>query len=71
MEKITYGLHDTPLGQVVIAESSKGICWLGFMVNKDEGAYKGDGFTRMKEYFPNSDLVRDDQKNRPYGRGRY
>ncbi|HPF78795.1 MAG TPA: methylated-DNA--[protein]-cysteine S-methyltransferase [Alphaproteobacteria bacterium] len=64
MEKITYGLHDTPLGQIVIAESSNGLCWLGFMVAKDDGAYKGDGFSRMKEFFPNSDLVRDDKKTK-------
>ena len=59
-ETITYGLHDTPLGQIVIAQSCKGLCWLGFMVSQDAGAYKGDGFTRMTEYFPNSELVRDD-----------
>lgn len=60
MEKITYGLHDTPIGQIVVAQSCKGICWLGFMVGKEDGAYKGDGFTRMTEFFPNSELVRDD-----------
>ncbi len=56
-ETITYGLHDTPLGKIVIAQSCKGLCWLGFMVK----GYKGDGFERMQEFFPNSDLVRDDQ----------
>lgn len=60
MEKITYGLHDTPLGQMVVAHSTKGLCWLGFMVSKNDGAYKGDGFTRMQEFFPNSEFVRDD-----------
>lgn len=60
IEKITYGIHDTPLGQVVIAQSCKGLCWLGFMVGKEDGAYKGDGFTRMQEYFPNSEMIRDD-----------
>ncbi|HPD83163.1 MAG: methylated-DNA--[protein]-cysteine S-methyltransferase [Alphaproteobacteria bacterium] len=64
MEKITYGLHDTPLGQIVIAQSCKGLCWLGFMVSKEEGAYKGDGFTRMQEHFPNSELVRDDTQTK-------
>ena len=64
MEKITYGLHDTPIGQMVIAQSCKGLCWLGFMVSKEEGAYKGDGFERMKEFFPNSDFVRDDEGTR-------
>lgn len=60
MEKITYGLHDTPLGQIIVAQSCKGLCWLGFMVK----GYKGDGFTRMTEFFPNSELVRDDKKTK-------
>ena len=63
-EKITYGLHDTPIGQIVIAQSNKGICWLGFMVSKEDGAYKGDGFSRMTEFFPHSQLVRDDEQMR-------
>ena len=62
MERITYGLHDTPLGEMVVAQSTKGLCWLGFMVSKKDGAYKGDGFTRMQEFFPNSELVRDDKQ---------
>lgn len=64
MEKITYGLHDTPLGEIVIAESSKGLCWLGFMVQREQGAYKGDGFSRMKDFFPDSEFVRDDKVTR-------
>ena len=57
-EIITYGLHDTPLGQIVVAQSCKGLCWLGFMVK----GYKGDGFERMQEFFPNTDFIRDDDK---------
>jgi AraC family transcriptional regulator of adaptative response/methylated-DNA-[protein]-cysteine methyltransferase len=55
-ETITYGLHDTPLGQIIVAQSDKGLCWLGFMVQ----GYKGDGFARMKDFFPNTKFVRDD-----------
>ena len=33
-ETITYGIHDTTIGQVVVAESCKGVCWLGFMCQK-------------------------------------
>lgn len=61
-ETITYGLHDSPLGQIIIAQSTKGLCWLGFMISKEQGAYKGDGFVRMQEYFPHSNLVRHDQQ---------
>lgn len=59
-EVITYGIHDTPLGRIVIAQSGQGLCWLGFMMTKEEGAYKGDGFTRMQAHFPNSKMQRDD-----------
>ncbi len=63
-ETITYGLHETPIGQIVVAQSCKGVCWLGFMVTKEEGAYKGDGFERMQEYFPKSHLMRDDEQTK-------
>ena len=36
-EKITYGFYQAPMGEMVIAQTDKGLCWLGFMV---EG-YKG------------------------------
>ena len=64
-DKITYGLHDTPIGQMVIAQSAQGICWLGFMVSKENGAYKGDGFTRMIDFFPQSEFIRDDEQTKP------
>lgn len=63
-EVITYGIHNTPFGQAVIAQSDYGLCWLGFMVSKEEGAYKGDGFARMQEHFPNSQLTRDDNQTK-------
>lgn len=58
MEEITYGLHDTPLGQIVVAQSGKGLCWMGFMVK----GYKGDGFERMKDFFPAAEFTRDDTR---------
>lgn len=63
-EVITYGIHNTPFGQAVIAQSDHGLCWLGFMVSKEDGAYKGDGFARMQEHFPNSQLARDDSQTK-------
>lgn len=65
MQEIIYGLYDTALGQIVIAKSDKGLCWLGFMKGQDEGAYKGDGLTRLQKFctvhFPDRDLRRDDR----------
>ncbi len=59
-EIITYGLHETPLGQIIVAHSSNGICWLGFMVK----GYKGDGFTRMQEFFPSAEFLRADHQTK-------
>lgn len=61
MEKIIYGLHDTPFGEIVLAKTEQGLCWLGFMTSKAEGAYKGDGYTRMMEFYPNAAFERDDE----------
>lgn len=47
MHEIVYGIHDTPLGRIILARSAKGLCWLGFMVD----GYKGDGLTRMRRHF--------------------
>lgn len=56
MEKITYGFYQSPLGEMVLAQSEKGLCWLGFMV---EG-YKGNGYDRMVKYFPKAYFVQND-----------
>lgn len=60
MEKVIYGIHSSPFNvDMVIAQSEKGLCWIGFMTTKEQGAYKGDGLTRMKAEFPGA--VRDDK----------
>jgi len=56
MEKITYGLCSSPFGEMVVAQSAQGLCWLGFMV--DGG--KGDGFSQMRARFSGAEFVRDD-----------
>ena len=56
MEKITYGFYKSPIGEMVLAQSETGLCWLGFMV---EG-YKGNGYDRMVGHFPKSGFVQDD-----------
>lgn len=60
MQQIVYGIHDTPIGQMVIGQTDKGLCWLGFMV---EG-YKGNGLDRMKEYFPKAEFIRQPLKTK-------
>lgn len=58
---ITYGIFDTDIGQIIISQSDKGLCWLGWMT---EG-YKGNGLNRMKDHFPKADFVQDDVKTKP------
>ena len=55
-EAITYGIHQTEIGKIIIAKTDKGLCWLGFMV---EG-YKGNGLQRMLKFFPEAKFVQDD-----------
>lgn len=55
-ERIIYGIHATEIGKVVIAQSEQGVCWLGFMVD----GYKGNGLQRLCGYYPDSELIRDD-----------
>ncbi len=61
MEKIIYGLQKTQLGDMILAKSAKGLCWIGFMTTRAQGAYKGDALERMKVFLPKADFERDDQ----------
>lgn len=54
---ITYGFYDAPFGKMVIGKSEKGLCWLGFMVQ----GYKGNGLSRMKEFFRGSNFTHNDE----------
>lgn len=60
MKEITYGFCDGPFGQMVIGLSDQGICWLGFMTTKEQGAYKGDAYTRMRAYFSEANFIQND-----------
>lgn len=63
MEQIFYGFYRAPMGEMVIAKSSRGLCWLGFMVQ----GYKGDGLSRMKAHFQNVEFIHDDAALKPLG----
>ena len=59
-KKITYGVFEGPLGRIVVGKSEKNLlCWVGFMVEVSDGAYKGDGFVRMKAFFPGAEFIED------------
>lgn len=63
MPQITYGFYPSTFGEMVIAQSERGLCWLGFMVD----GYKGNGFDRMAKHFPDTPLARDDAAIKPLG----
>lgn len=58
MEKIIYGFYQSPLGEMVLAKTEKGLCWLGFMVK----GYKGDGLERMFQHFQGAEIAQDDEQ---------
>lgn len=62
-EKIIYGFYESPLGELILAKTSRGLCWLGFMVQ----GYKGDGLERMNAHFDGGALVHDDESVKDLG----
>ncbi len=54
--KITWGTHASPLGEIIVAKTAKGICWLGFMMDE-----KPDHcIMRMKRYWPKAAFAQND-----------
>lgn len=53
---ITYGLYPCALGQAIIAKTSKGVCWLGFMMDESEAHC----IWRIGQHWPKASLIRDD-----------
>lgn len=52
---IRYGLHDTPLGRVLLGVTERGICWLSFVEAEDAGA-----IAEMRREWQGARLERDD-----------
>ncbi len=63
MRKITYGFYNSLFGEIILAVSGKGLCWLGFMID----AGKGNGYNRMIEYFPNAEFIQNNILARELG----
>ncbi len=51
--RIIYGWHQTPFGDVLIAQTEKGICWLSFELEGE----KGKSFERLRARFSNADFT--------------
>lgn len=55
--QIVYGYHPTPLGEILIAQTARGLCWLGFVVDED----KTIPLQRLKAYWLQA-TFHEDQK---------
>jgi AraC family transcriptional regulator of adaptative response/methylated-DNA-[protein]-cysteine methyltransferase len=45
---IVYGFHPTPLGEIMVAQTSRGVCFLGFLVD----ASREEPRARLRAHFP-------------------
>ncbi|MBI2235027.1 MAG: methylated-DNA--[protein]-cysteine S-methyltransferase [Micavibrio aeruginosavorus] len=52
---VRYGFHPTPAGDILIAETERGICWLGFVVDEDRAV----PMQRLREYWPQAQFIED------------
>jgi AraC family transcriptional regulator of adaptative response/methylated-DNA-[protein]-cysteine methyltransferase len=54
--KVVYGFYPTLLGDVMIAKTAKGICYLGFLVDEK----RAEPVRKMKRWWPLADFAHDD-----------
>jgi AraC family transcriptional regulator of adaptative response/methylated-DNA-[protein]-cysteine methyltransferase len=54
--RIVYGVSDSPFGQLIVARSPRGICYLGFLVDESEAVCVQRIFVK----WPKAEFVRDD-----------
>lgn len=52
---IRYGFHPTPMGDVLIAETDRGLCWLGYVVDGNRQV----PMDRLFEYWPQAIFTED------------
>lgn len=52
---IRHGYHPTPAGEILVAETERGICWLGFVVDNDRDI----PMQRLRKYWPLAKFAED------------
>ncbi|MGZ9097247.1 MAG: methylated-DNA--[protein]-cysteine S-methyltransferase [Micavibrio sp.] len=52
---IRHAYHPTPMGDVLIAETERGLCWLGFVVGQDRNI----PMQRLIQYWPQAKFIED------------
>jgi len=52
---IHYGFHPTPLGDILVAQTPRGICWLGFVMDGD----RAEPLRRLHAYWQYATFIED------------
>ena len=55
--EIVYGYHSSPVGEILVACTPIGVCWLGFVVDQDRDV----PFREMQRHWPNAKFVTDER----------
>lgn len=58
---ITYGFYKTEIGELMVALTPRGLCWLGFLVDEK----RDRSMERMKKHWPLAQFTHDDRAIRP------
>lgn len=53
--EIYYGFHPTILGDMLVAQTARGLCWLGFVVDGDHQVPQ----ERLRAYWPRAQFIQD------------
>ncbi len=58
--QVTYGFHSTKLGEIMVGQTSHGVCYLGFLVDQDRNV----PFHKMEKHLSHADFVENAGKTR-------
>ena len=56
--QVHYGFHPTPLGEIMVGQTERGVCYLGFLM--DQG--RDVPLSKMKHHLPHATFTHDDAK---------
>lgn len=52
---VAYGWHASPLGEILVAQTPRGVCWLGFVVDQD----RAPALKRLRDHLPEAIFIED------------
>ena len=58
---VRYGFFPSPLGELMIAVTERGVCWLGFRVDES----RNQSIARVKKQFPSANFIVDQDATAP------